>query len=354
MKRINSIKRIYEKLADEESKRIFEARLEFVFERNMTVLEDRLWNISSYKEYSNAQLERYFLSHDKSKVIICGAGQFGRKCRYLLEKYGIRVSYFCDNDETKIGTSIDNVLCLSVDEVCQKYKEYTVIPISPLYRKELFDQLITGFFPQENILYLRSGKLSLVCEKQYFDFNGIKPQEKNVFVDAGSYNGQTTFDFIKWCDNNYDKVFCFEPNENNFSNVVEKLKGTSNVEIVNAGTWNEERTLSFCSNGPASKITEDNSDCSINVTTIDKVVKEEKVTFIKMDVEGAELESLLGARNTIIKNKPDLAICIYHKWLDFIDLPDTILDLVPEYKFAIRHYSNNTTETVLYAYIDKK
>ena len=351
--KMNSITNIYDKLVDEESKRIFEARLEYVFDRNMPKLIDKLWSISSYKDYTNGQLESYLVSHDKSKVIICGAGQAGRKCRYLLEKYDIIVSFFCDNDSKKIGTYIDNLFCLSIDEVCQKYKEYTVIPISPVFRKELFDQLITDFFPQENILYLRAGELSLFCEKQYFDFERIKPHKKNIFVDAGSFDGQTTCDFINWSKNNYEKVFCFEPNENNYANVVNRFHENPSIEVVNAGTWNEDKILSFHSDGPASKITDANSNCSIDVTTIDKIVKDEKVTFIKMDVEGAELESIWGAYNTIVNNKPDLAICIYHKWLDFIDIPEAILNLVPEYKLAIRHYSNNTTETVLYAFVDK-
>lgn len=86
---------------------------------------------------------------------------------------------------------------------------------------------------------------------------------------------------------------------------------------------------------------------------IDKIVGDDIVTFIKMDVEGAEYQSLIGAKNTIQKNKPDLAICIYHKQMDFIDLPSLILEMVPEYKIAFRHYTNYECETILYAYIDQ-
>ena len=88
----------------------------------------------------------------------------------------------------------------------------------------------------------------------------------------------------------------------------------------------------------------------IKVVTIDGIVKE-KVTFIKMDIEGSELKALHGAEQKIKKYKPKLAICIYHKVEDIIDIPSYIHSLVPEYKFYIRHYSFGQAETVLYAIV---
>ena len=78
-------------------------------------------------------------------------------------------------------------------------------------------------------------------------------------------------------------------------------------------------------------------------------VVDEKVTFIKMDIEGAEYEALLGAKETIQKNKPKLAISIYHKPEDIISIPKLIKSMVPNYRLYIRHYSNADNETVLYA-----
>lgn len=70
--------------------------------------------------------------------------------------------------------------------------------------------------------------------------------------------------------------------------------------------------------------------------------------LIKMDVEGAELESLKGAKNTILKYKPQLAICIYHSDEDMLSIAEYIHNLVPEYKMYVRHHTCNTGDTVLY------
>ncbi len=68
-----------------------------------------------------------------------------------------------------------------------------------------------------------------------------------------------------------------------------------------------------------------------------------------MDIEGSELKALEGATETIRKYKPKLAICVYHKPEDIIEIPKKILELNPNYKLWLRHYSYVDTETVLYA-----
>ncbi|MNC55831.1 hypothetical protein D3C75_1053850 [compost metagenome] len=85
------------------------------------------------------------------------------------------------------------------------------------------------------------------------------------------------------------------------------------------------------------------------MVSLDSVLNGQRASFIKMDIEGAEMEALQGAQNTIVKHRPRLAICIYHKPEDILEIPLYLKSLVPDYKFYIRHYSNYTIETVLYA-----
>ena len=90
-------------------------------------------------------------------------------------------------------------------------------------------------------------------------------------------------------------------------------------------------------------------DIVINVISIDEKLNGNPVSVIKMDIEGSELEALKGAERTIKKFKHGLAICVYHKPEDIIEIPSKILELNPDYKLYLCHYSYVDTETVLYA-----
>lgn len=88
----------------------------------------------------------------------------------------------------------------------------------------------------------------------------------------------------------------------------------------------------------------------VQAIDIDSVVGDDKVTFIKMDVEGSELQSLKGAQKTIRKNRPRLAISVYHRPEDLVEIAEYILELNPEYQFILRQYNSNFWETILYAF----
>lgn len=83
---------------------------------------------------------------------------------------------------------------------------------------------------------------------------------------------------------------------------------------------------------------------------LDDVLSDKKVTVLKMDIEGAEVQGLNGAKNIIISQKPKLAICLYHTPEHLWEIPLLIHEMRPDYKMIIRHHSvQNYTDTVLYA-----
>ena len=190
-------------------------------------------------------------------------------------------------------------------------------------------------------------------EIQYLDV--FEPINDEVIIDAGCFDGMTAIRFLKWGGSKIKRIYSFELDPANFSVCEENLKPYADrVTLVKKGTWDKDEVmyLNADSTGTSSSRASDNGTVKAFMTPIDSIVQDEHVTLIKMDVEGAELKSLMGERNTIIKNHPRLAICAYHKPTDLYELPGYILSLVPEYKFLLRRYDSHSGETVLYAYCD--
>lgn len=173
---------------------------------------------------------------------------------------------------------------------------------------------------------------------------------EEIFIDCGAYDGKTSLNFINWAGGNemYKKIICFEPDENNLEICKRTLQQYHDITYIRKGLWDHTDTLRFNTAQMSSAIS-NTGDIEIPVITIDEVCKDIPVTFVKMDIEGSELKALKGAQETIKNNKPKLAISIYHKTEHIFDIPKFISDLVPSYKYYIRHYSFYEDETVLYA-----
>jgi len=184
----------------------------------------------------------------------------------------------------------------------------------------------------------------------YFISDIFRFGNDEVLVDGGSYVGDTVKQFIKFTENKYKKIYAFEPNKYIYSGLKELYNKEDRIVTYNKGIAEKEDTLYFSDDGTASRI---NSNGALKIETIalDKII-DENVTFIKLDIEGSEIEGLDGARNIIIKDKPKLAICIYHKIDDLWKIPLYIKEIVPEYKIYIRHHRKDSEcETVCYATI---
>ncbi len=186
-------------------------------------------------------------------------------------------------------------------------------------------------------------------DNQYFQKDLLPPWEEEVLVDGGAYTGDTIYSFMDNYINDNTKsfrIYAWEPEANNRRQLQKNCVGR-NVTIVPYGMWKDKNVLKFCEAAGSSCI-EEHGIKDIEVNSIDNVHGGKKITFIKMDIEGAEIEALEGAKNTIISQHPKLAICIYHKPEHLYEIPLFIHDLVPEYKLYIRHHSDTISETVLY------
>lgn len=168
----------------------------------------------------------------------------------------------------------------------------------------------------------------------------------------GCYDGSTSIEFTKW-SKGWKKIYAFEANPSSADRckcLFDEMGIIDKVNLIKKGTWSSKGFLAF--NGDAynaGAMIADRGNTMIETVPIDDVIGA-GVTFIKMDIEGAEYQSLLGASKTIKKYRPKLAICLYHKLEDIIEIPYIILSINPDYKLVIRHYTTCNWETVLYAY----
>lgn len=196
-----------------------------------------------------------------------------------------------------------------------------------------------------------------INKEQYFlnDFYELNNEE--IYVDLGAWNGDTILKFINKVNGKYKKIIAFEPEKENYKSLKLNVERNNieNIDIYNLGSWNEKTTLKFLSNDTASRINnekiEEGGISMIYTEKLDNLFIDTPITFIKMDIEGAEKESILGAKEIIKKYKPKLAICVYHKLEDIYMIPKMIKELVPEYKLYLRHHSLGMWETVCYACI---
>lgn len=188
---------------------------------------------------------------------------------------------------------------------------------------------------------------------EYFDHDFFSYHEDEVLVDGGGYDGDTIEEFASFTKNRYKQIYSFEPDQCTGERLESKLYRYGNkVKFYPYGLYSEGTSLPFCNDNQIHSshiVNDDTASSTIQCVKLDDIIGNNAVTFIKMDIEGAEIPALYGARNTIFGNKPKLAICIYHKPDDLWEIPLLIHSWISEYKLYIRHYGVGYRGTILFA-----
>ncbi len=333
-------------------------------------------------------------------VVFYGCGAILGSIVDSWNKYiGRNIDFCCDSNTEKWGNYFCGIKCLSTEELMVLKDKCTVFvtigefkPVFDFLRSNGFasvnvifkaDLVATDFFashgPDEIVANLckiyelladgQSAKvfnaiisrvfgdgksheiMRDVCEKhQYFPLDIIKLTKSERFVDIGAFNGDTVKEFIDHAKGKFDEIFAFELDAINFKSLQENVKilpNSDKIRIFNLGIWSSECDIPYNIGKTESSI--GRGEGMAHLVPLDAVLKNEEVTFIKMDIEGAEPQALLGAQNIIRVQKPKLAICIYHDFCHLWEIPLYIKELVPEYKIFLRHHTDLAYETVCYA-----
>lgn len=192
----------------------------------------------------------------------------------------------------------------------------------------------------------------------YFREELFRLRADETFVDCGAFDGDTLDLFLKNTEHSFRSAVAFEPDPENYAKLAARVgslpsKTRERIATHQAATGETNRRVSMdVGKGVASKI--GNGGCEVESVSLDSMLLNAPVTFIKMDIEGSELDTLAGARELIQKNKPILAICAYHNQDDLWNIPLFIHDLSPDYFFHLRPHDLEGWDVVCYAIPDNR
>lgn len=335
---LKDIETVYSHIVDDESRVIFENRL--------------MYSLTLDKEYVERIIRKQkpaqqFLKELDGRLYIYGAGV---RCRCLLDAYPDK-KWVGIVDIKKTG-DIDGIPIISPKELKLKADERVVISLK--YGFQGVEYLLMDMGVKKEQIIMAHKVFSDINKEIYFDERclcGIK-NCKGIFVDAGSYDGNDSLNAMKYFDNNKLNTYVFEPNPESFESCRKALNKYENIKLFSKGISSGKGERRFVMDGVASSIDE-NGDVEILTCTLDETIGNDKVGFIKMDIEGEEENALVGGASIIERDKPVLALSVYHKRSDIWRLPQRILSINPDYYFCFGHYTFTWGDTVLYA-IDKE
>ncbi len=185
-------------------------------------------------------------------------------------------------------------------------------------------------------------------EQEFFAKDVLRFSANEVFVDGGAYDGDSFLRFTAMAPN-FSKAYLFEPDSKICKIAAQTIGNDSRVAICNYGLWSSSKELRFSSTGDMDGAISEDGDIRVSVVSIDDFVAD-RVTHIKLDIEGAEEEALSGASRSISINRPKMAIALYHRATDLWCLPSQIEALGGSYNYSIRHYSHTIDDTIIYAW----
>ncbi len=175
--------------------------------------------------------------------------------------------------------------------------------------------------------------------KQYFDLDLMPKCEDESFVDVGTFTGDTVIDYIKsYGKDSFDKIYCYEISPENIKQIEKNLSSYENIIIKQKAVADKNSTLHFDLNSEpsANKISE-NGGIAVDAVSLDNDIYD-KITMVKMDIEGAEMMALEGMKKHIKDDNPKLLIAVYHNNTDLFQIPRMIEKINSNYEFHLRYY----------------
>jgi FkbM family methyltransferase len=309
------------------------------------------------------------------------------------------VKYLCDNDHEKWGKTYRGIKCISPNELYElkacvviilskneenignrlnrnKIKNYSINYLElnvfdNQYDREWFVKEKNNILETINVFEDEISKniyVETICNRiaphlalknynelesqgEYFAHGLFELSDNEYLVDAGAYIGDSLDEFMKIVNKQYGSVYLFELDKDNFSILCKKITNLALERIypINKGVYSENERIEYSGSSGGANISE-NSGKYAEVVKLDDELSGKRVTFIKMDIEGSEMDALKGAESIIKEQKPKLAISVYHHLSDIWKVPMYIKSISKsaDYKICLRHHSRFVWDTDCY------
>lgn len=347
----------------------------------------------------------------QENAILYPAARMSRIAVRLLREMGVKIAAFGDSSSALWGKQIDGLTVLSPDQISSLHRHTPILSASTVYdsviRKDLEQRGCTTVIPVGYLNYRLpdvfisreyAGAFNAVTDKSnweainkvfslleddeskkvfisvlayhtsfqehwlddiqtenpiYFDSSVYHLGSEEIVVDGGAFVGDTWESFRINCNGHFRGYVAFEPNRNNFAKLAAIVANATGVEVVPSGLSRHSGTVRFLTsdkNVDAHVLGENESGGDeVTVVSLDDFFADRSApTLIKMDVEGAEADAIIGATQLLVHSSPKLAISVYHYATDIWNIPLLIKRINPRYRIWLRHYSKDIDDTVCY------
>jgi FkbM family methyltransferase len=341
-------------------------------------------------------------------IVLFGAGGVGRKAARALREAGKPALAFADNDRARWGTTVEELPVLSPEDAVKQHLEATFVvsiwgagthrfdqtraqllklgashvthaafvfwkypertlphyaldlPHKILEQRELarrtYDLFADEASRAEYLAQLR-WRLWLDFEnlpspqhtREYFAYDLFAARSDEVFVDGGAFDGDTVAAFIEASSGRYAHIAAIEADPKNAEALRARVANVKNVAVHEVALAARAGTLRFAASGSASSAVARTGGIEVRAAAIDELFGGQPTTLIKLDIEGAELDALEGAKKVIARDRPVLAVCAYHQQDHLFRVPLLLAALAPEHRLFLRAHREECFDLVCYA-----
>lgn len=368
-------------------------------------------SVARVKERENTVIDR-LLAECNRQCVIFGAGTMGRRAVAALHSMGVHPLSFADNNPALWGKFVEGIPVLSPEDAAEMFGADSIFFIAIRnenhWYRETFEQLqelgcahisssepIAWRFPDKfppfllydlpHNLYAHAEDVASAAKlwaddesvaeylaqiqlRAFGDPSGLSQPAadesyilpgvfqlgpEDVFLDCGAYDGDTIRGLV---DHNiqFSKIEAVEADSHSFARLADFVATLgpdirNRIRLHHCAVGAHRGTVRFEDTGGVESRISDQGRILVDMVPIDVMFASKRVSMIKMDIEGGECDALVGAQQVIQRDRPILAICVYHSQEDIWRLPLLIRTLCPQHRMYLKAYRGDGIQTVVYA-----